>query len=539
MKDNRFYTYAYLRKGDRTPYYIGKGTGKRAYDRHTHRVKVPDDRDRIIFLKENVSEREAWDYETEMIQFYGRKDLGTGILRNLSDGGEGPANPSPEARKKNSERNKKAYADGINPLSRLTLEERIEYGKIAAKSRAEGQWLKDNPEYNGGSLGRTPEQHSADSARAAQKGIVQWTKDKWENDPEWAAEQREKSRQTGLRNAELGIGIAGLTKEQRSANTKALYEGENGDYYRKLLSEKGKKQYAQGIGIADPEVRKKCVEINLERTGHDFTVRSPDGKIYTGHGIKPFARKHGIPMESFRSLVIGQTPKIMGWTLPDYDEYQVLNLCRQGKTREEIEKIVGYGIRHLSNHFPKPKEGHKYCYCCFEELPLSDFNKDKSRFDGLREKCRKCCMKPEEWNMRKLREKGLKTCLTCEKVLPFSEFNVGKSHCKCCHSIKNKKITEEKHKKIIEKNEHKDCVYCGKPFLITPTTRKDKIFCSQRCKDRDRNSRRVKKRPTFPPAKEGYKWCTRCKQELPFSEFWKDKDKKDGYATQCKCCKSR
>ena len=537
MKDNIFYTYAYLRKGDRTPYYIGKGKGKRAYD-STHRVKVPDDKDRIIFLKENVSEKEAWDYEREMIQFYGRKDLGTGILRNLSDGGEGPANPSPEARKKNSERNKKAYADGINPLSRLTLEERIEYGKIAAKSRAEGQWLKDNPEYNGGSLGRTPEQHSADSARAAQKGIVQWTKDKWENDPEWAAEQREKSRQTGLRNAELGIGIAGLTKEQRSANTKALYEGENGDYYRKLLSEKGKKQYAQGIGIADPEVRKKCVEINLERTGHDFTVRSPDGKIYTGHGIKPFARKHGIPMESFRSLVIGQTPKIMGWTLPDYDEYQVLNLCRQGKTREEIEKIVGYGIRHLSNHFPKPKEGHKYCYCCFEELPLSDFNKDKSRFDGLREKCRKCCMKPEEWNMRKLREKGLKTCLTCEKVLPFSEFNVGKSHCKCCHSIKNKKITEEKHKKIIEKNEHKDCVYCGKPFLITPTTRKDKIFCSQRCKDRDRNSRRVKKRPTFPPAKEGYKWCTRCKQELPFSEFWKDKDKKDGYATQCKCCKA-
>ena len=35
-----------------------------------------------------------------------------------------------------------------------------------------------------------------------------------------------KNRQTALKNIELGIGIAALTKEQRSANTKALYEGE-------------------------------------------------------------------------------------------------------------------------------------------------------------------------------------------------------------------------------------------------------------------------------------------------------------------------
>tara|TARA_R100000388_G_C7114236_1_gene97989 strand:+ start:27 stop:470 length:444 start_codon:yes stop_codon:yes gene_type:complete len=147
-------------------------------------------------------------------------------------------------------------------------------------------------------------------------------------------------------------------------------------------------------------------------------------------------------------------------------------------------------------------------------------------------------MKPEERKRRELKEKGLRTCLTCQKVLPFTEFHVGKGHCMSCVSIKNKKNTEERHKRIIERNEHKDCVYCGKPFLITPTTGK-KIFCSRICKNRDRNSQYVKKRPTFPPAKEGHKWCTCCKQELPFSEFWKDKSKKDGYATQCKSCKSK
>ena len=83
-----YYTYAYLRKGDRTPYYVGKGHGKRAYD-STHNVKVPDDKDRIIFLKQNLTEEEAFNHEKYMIAVLGRKDLGTGILRNMTDGGEG------------------------------------------------------------------------------------------------------------------------------------------------------------------------------------------------------------------------------------------------------------------------------------------------------------------------------------------------------------------------------------------------------------------------------------------------------------------
>ena len=524
-----FYTYAYLRKVDRTPYYIGKGKGKRAYDRHTHRVKVPDDRDRIIFLKENVSEREAWDYEREMIQFYGRKDLGTGILRNLSDGGEGSSNPSPEARRRNAETSRLQYyktkEQGLSGVGNLTEEQEKRRKENARKGKAE--WDKLHPEMCGGSLGRTPEQHSADSARAAQKGIVKWTKDKWENDPEWAAEQREKSRQTGLRNAELGIGVCGLTKDERRDIIKNLFaDPVKGPKQRKLLSEKGKKQYAQGTGIASEEAKQKAKEINLERTGHDFTVRDPDGKIHTGHGVKPFARKHGIPMESFRSLVKGDTPKIMGWTLPDYDEYQVLNLLREGKTKEEVEKIVGYGIKHLSNHFPKPKEGHKYCYCCFKELPLSDYNKDKTRDDGLRERCRKCCMKPKERRRRELKAKGLKTCTSCQKILPFSDFHIGKGSCKSCQSIKYKKPEIEK-----------ICPYCGTSFIVTNPRYK---YCTPICQSRSKPPKvYVKKRPTFPPAKEGHKWCTCCKQELPFSEFWKDKSHKDGYASQCKCCKSK
>ncbi len=90
VNPNRFYTYAYLRE-DRTPYYIGKGTGYRIYDKGKREFKPPKDKSRIIFLKQNLTEEEAFKHEKYMIAVFGRKDLGTGILHNKTDGGEGPS----------------------------------------------------------------------------------------------------------------------------------------------------------------------------------------------------------------------------------------------------------------------------------------------------------------------------------------------------------------------------------------------------------------------------------------------------------------
>ena len=89
MKDpKRFYTYAYLRE-DRTPYYIGKGSGSRIYSTNRKGLNPPKDKSRIIFLKQNLTEEEAFKHEIYMIAVFGRKDLGTGILRNRTNGGEG------------------------------------------------------------------------------------------------------------------------------------------------------------------------------------------------------------------------------------------------------------------------------------------------------------------------------------------------------------------------------------------------------------------------------------------------------------------
>ena len=101
-----YYTYAYLRE-DKTPYYIGKGKGDRIYSKQKY-IKPPKDKSRIIYLKQNLTEEEAFRHEIYMISVFGRKDLGTGILHNRTGGGEGMSGAirSDEYRKKMSEAKK-------------------------------------------------------------------------------------------------------------------------------------------------------------------------------------------------------------------------------------------------------------------------------------------------------------------------------------------------------------------------------------------------------------------------------------------------
>jgi hypothetical protein len=94
-----YYVYAYLRThtsniaAEGTPYYIGKGSGNRAWSKGIREIRPPNNYNYIVIMESDLTLTGALAIERRMIKWYGRIDIGTGILRNKTDGGDGASFP--------------------------------------------------------------------------------------------------------------------------------------------------------------------------------------------------------------------------------------------------------------------------------------------------------------------------------------------------------------------------------------------------------------------------------------------------------------
>ena len=90
-KPSIFYVYAHYLEDSDIPFYIGKGTGKRAYSKSGHsarwRATIKNKKYRVVILKERLTEESALNIERKLIRKYGRLDQGRGPLINMDNGG--------------------------------------------------------------------------------------------------------------------------------------------------------------------------------------------------------------------------------------------------------------------------------------------------------------------------------------------------------------------------------------------------------------------------------------------------------------------
>ena len=90
-----FYVYVHKKKTTGEVFYVGKGTGKRAYHK-TKRSKfwknIVEKHGYVVeFIEVGLQEWYAFELEQNLIAYYGRRDLEEGCLVNATEGGEGSA----------------------------------------------------------------------------------------------------------------------------------------------------------------------------------------------------------------------------------------------------------------------------------------------------------------------------------------------------------------------------------------------------------------------------------------------------------------
>lgn len=266
-----FYVYVFLRSKDSphgkkgTPYYIGKGNGNRAFSFQRRGAPRPQDPSCIAFVQEGLTEAEALSLERYCIALYGRIDTGTGILRNLTDGGDGVSgvvfsDESREIMRRN------------NQGKKLSDETKRRIG-LANKGKTIPADVRKK-------IAATKECHVYELTSPS--GAI-YT----------CSNLSEFARQHGLQVANLSCVARGTRTHHKGWKARILGRG----------SVSGRPHSMESI----EKIRKKKELFRYE-------ILAPDGTIHTTCSLSEFAKRHGLEQSALCAVVNGKRKHHKGWT---------------------------------------------------------------------------------------------------------------------------------------------------------------------------------------------------------------------------------
>ena len=289
---NEYYVYLYLRE-DGTPYYVGKGKDDRAFKRRNMKyVQKPTDESRIMIQSKDLSEEDAFTLEKELIAKYGRKDIGTGILRNRTDGGDGPAGHihTQESRNKMSVAQQKLWGNcdlEFKAKHSLATKKAMANPEIKAKHSAKMEEVRSRPEYR------------------AKQSLAQ--KEKWK-DPEYSAEMSVKLKEKWK------------DPEYRAMKSAIQKEVQKRPGVKEGLSEKAK------LNMSDPEYKRRWKE----------SINKPESKAKQASPENIQKRKDGLNKPEVVAKISATVKE--KWKDPEY-RLKASTSMREGWARKRAEKL--------------------------------------------------------------------------------------------------------------------------------------------------------------------------------------------------------
>jgi hypothetical protein len=264
----KFYVYAFLNEaGD--PYYIGKGSGNRLYQRINRKyAKPPEDTSKIVVLKSGMTEEKAFELEKKLISRYGRRGIDdNGILENRSPGGAGISGYKWTQEQRESRRG------ANNPM----------YGRRGEKSTFWGRThtKETRDKISQANSGRSPSQETREKLSKASKGRI-------------TSEETKKK----LSKANRG---KVRTKEQRVRSSK------KGDWFHP--------NHGLLLGLSSIEILEMFPEMGLSRRGLR-AIQSREERVHKGW-LVPEIDESG---EYYVSLGRDPGSKRLSWKHKEYGE---------------------------------------------------------------------------------------------------------------------------------------------------------------------------------------------------------------------------